>query len=447
MEEQWYVDRCTLRDLHREHANWSQGELAQAVGRSHSWVKKWLGRLGKAAPDDEQVLHGLSRVRKNKPIQLMPRVIERILEIRDTPPENLGRTPGPHTILYYLHRDEALRVMVEAQGGCLPRSTRTIWKVLKSHHRIYRSRKVEHEVLERPAPNEEWGIDFKDVSSVPPQPEGKQAHVIEILNVVDHGSSALVDTQVHGDYDAESALLAMVDILRTHGCPKRITLDRDPRWVGSSSGKDFPSAMLRFMMAVGIEPVVCPAHRPDKNPFVERYHRNLKYECLLRSCPQDIQTTNEVNQAYAYHYNYERPSQAITCQNQPPRVAFPYSLDLPRLPALVDPDAWVSKLHGRCYTRRINSNGQVQIGKQSYYINKKLSGRYVVLRIDGQKRHFVVEHKRQALKYLPIKGLFNQKMPFHDYLNVIREEARSEWRSWCYKNHWKHPGYDVGKQV
>jgi hypothetical protein len=118
---------------------------------------------------------------------------------------------------------------------------------------------------------------------------------------------------VHDEYNAESALLDVVDILRTHGCPKLITLDRDPRWVGSSSGKDFPSAMLHFMMAVGIEPLVCPAHRPDKNPFVERYHRNLKYECLLRSCPQDLHTTHEVNQAYAHHYNFERPNQAITC--------------------------------------------------------------------------------------------------------------------------------------
>ena len=324
--------------------------------------------------------------------------------------------------------------MVERQGSSLPRSTRTIWKVLKSHQRIGQLREVEHEVLERPAPNEVWGIDFKDVSSAPPQPEGKQAHVIEILNVVDHGSSALVDTQVHDEYTAESALLAVVDILRTHGCPKLITLDRDPRWVGSSSGKDFPSALLRFMMAVGIEPLVCPAHRPDKNPFVERYHRNLKYECLLRSCPQDLHTTVEVNQAYAHHYNFERPNQAITCHNQPPRIAFPDPLDLPKLPTHVDPDTWVSRQHGRCYKRHIDSNGRVQIGKQRYYINKKLSGRYVILRIDGSKRIFVVERNHQTVKQLPIKGLINQTMPFQDYLEIIRKEAISEWRTWCSKH-------------
>jgi len=28
-----------------EHADWSKQELAQAVGRSKSWVKKWLKRI------------------------------------------------------------------------------------------------------------------------------------------------------------------------------------------------------------------------------------------------------------------------------------------------------------------------------------------------------------------------------------------------------------------
>ncbi|MFZ6030627.1 MAG: helix-turn-helix domain-containing protein [Chloroflexota bacterium] len=62
MEEQWYVDRCTLRNLHQEHADWSQKELAQAVDRSLSWVKKWLRRIEKASLEDEHVLQGLSRV-------------------------------------------------------------------------------------------------------------------------------------------------------------------------------------------------------------------------------------------------------------------------------------------------------------------------------------------------------------------------------------------------
>ncbi len=50
-----------------------------------------------------------------------PRIIQRIVEIREHPPENLQRTPGPRAILNYLHRDQEL----QAQRLPLPRSTRT----------------------------------------------------------------------------------------------------------------------------------------------------------------------------------------------------------------------------------------------------------------------------------------------------------------------------------
>ena len=429
MEEQWYVDRCTLRTLRKAYPDWSQRELAQAVGRSRSWVKKWLRRMRGADPEDERILQSRSRARKHPPPKIKPAVIERILEIRDQPPENLKRTPGPKTILYYLHRDEHLK----AQGYRLPRSTRTIWQILDEHQRIYRPPVVDHETLERPNPGQEWGIDFKDVSSVAPEPGGKKKHVVEILNVIDHGSSVLVDTRPHGAYNAENAFLMLVEILGKHGCPQRLTMDRDPRWVGSWSGKDYPSALLRFLLCVGIEPNICPPQRPDKNPYVERYHRNLNNECLLLERPQDLQSTQEVNQDYAWHYNFERPSQALTCQNQPPKVAFPEAPPLPSLPEVVDPDDWLSKIHGRSYKRRINHNGCVQIGKQRYYIRKQLKGRYVILCVEAQKREFLVKLDQQTIKHLPIKGLHNHKLPFQEFVDLIRKEALSEWRSWRYR--------------
>jgi transposase len=99
MEEQWVVDRCTLRAVWLEHPEWSKRELAQAVGRSKSWVKKWLKRIRGSPLEDREVLNGYSRARKRPPAPVAPEVVERILEIRDHPPQKLGRTPGPLTIL------------------------------------------------------------------------------------------------------------------------------------------------------------------------------------------------------------------------------------------------------------------------------------------------------------------------------------------------------------
>jgi hypothetical protein len=99
MEEQWIVDRCKLREVWLDHPEWSKNQLAEAVGRSKAWVKKWLKRLRSCPLEDQQVLQSQSRARKRPPPAWPEIVVKQILAIRDDPPEKLGRTPGPRTIL------------------------------------------------------------------------------------------------------------------------------------------------------------------------------------------------------------------------------------------------------------------------------------------------------------------------------------------------------------
>jgi hypothetical protein len=115
MEAVYYAARGNLRRLLQLHPTWSRAQFAQATGMSLGWVSKWKKRLSHAPLDDEQVLHGLSRAPHHPPPRLDPQVVDRLLEIRDQPPEGLGRTPGPKAILYYLPRDESLR----ASGAAL----------------------------------------------------------------------------------------------------------------------------------------------------------------------------------------------------------------------------------------------------------------------------------------------------------------------------------------
>jgi hypothetical protein len=138
-----------------------------------------VSRLREAPPDDLQVLLSRSRAHHTPYPQVHPRIIQRIVEIREQPPENLQRTPGPRAILSYLHRDQELL----AQGMKPPRSTRTIWHVLRKLGYILDAAGRHRRPQERPDPMEEIQIDFKDASSVPPDPAGKQQHVVEICNL------------------------------------------------------------------------------------------------------------------------------------------------------------------------------------------------------------------------------------------------------------------------
>jgi hypothetical protein len=425
MEEQWYADRAHLRCLMNQHPNWTRRQFIEATGRSESWVKKWLKRLREADPDDETILHGLSRARHNPPKPVDPAVVERILEIREDPPDNLERIPGPKTILYYLHKeDEPLK----ASGVRLPTSTSTIWKILDQHGCIYRPPVREHEPLERPDPMTVWQFDFKDVSSVPADPDGKQQHVVECFNVVDAGTSVLLDALVRDDFRSDRAIWAITNTLQQYGVPKAVVFDRDPRFVGSWSGRDFPAPLVRFLMCLGIRVRICPPQRPDKNAYVERYHRNYNQECLQIHHPSTLGHAQEVTATFMRHYNFERPNQATACNNQPPRLAFPTLPKLPPLPRQIDPDGWLKAIDGRVYRRRVGHHGSIKLDNRYYYVKKALRGQYVNVKIDAKKRELIIEHRKRPIKHVPIKGLYHEILDFADYFELILKEAQVHWR-------------------
>ena len=165
-----------------------------------------------------------------------------------------------------------------------------------------------------------------------------------------------------------------------------------------------------------------------KNAFVERFHRSLGEECLDKHRPTDLGQVREVTAAYRQHYNEERPNQAITCGNRPPRVAFPQLPVRPAVPLWVDPDDWVLAVHGEHYARKVGPDGCVKLGGHRYYIQKDLAGKHVALEVDAPARELVVWHRKAAVKRLALKGLCQRLLAFDEYVDQLAEEARTEWR-------------------
>ena len=224
MEERYFADRVQLKHMLATQPQSTVREQQAATGRLRSWVQKWRKRLRAAPSDDEQVLHGHSRRRSRPPARVSELVVERILDIRDKPPDHLRRTPGPKAILYYLQRDEALQLLSWAR-----RNTSTIWRILRAHGRIATHVARSHEPLQRPPPLSSWQMDFKDVTSVKPDPsgDGKLQHVVETFNVVDVGTSMVVASSVNATFNAETVLEAAVEVLAANGVPHIVTFDRD----------------------------------------------------------------------------------------------------------------------------------------------------------------------------------------------------------------------------
>jgi hypothetical protein len=259
-EAELIAKRATLRWLVHQHPEWTHQDLADALKMSRSWIRKWLRRLRRADPTDVMALHSRSRARHTPPssIASQPAVVQRILQIRMEPPENLQRVPGPEAILYFVHRDPVLK----AAGVRLPRSQTTIWKILRQAGCIQQGHRRKPKPLELRQPGEEVQFDLKDGSQVPADPEGKRAHVVEIANFVDAGTSIWLHRQVGAQFDAEALFEVVAQFFCQHGLPAMLTFDNDPRFVGSPSGRDFPSALVRFHGSSGGDSQCDPAASP-----------------------------------------------------------------------------------------------------------------------------------------------------------------------------------------
>jgi hypothetical protein len=88
----------------------------------------------------------------------------------------------------------------------------------------------------------------------------------------------------------------------------------------------------------------------------------------------------------------------------------------------------LSSLEGQTFKRRVNASGSIKLDKHHYYVQNKLKGCYVALRIDPAERSLIVEYQQEIIKTIPLKGLAGHTLSLDDYITLIRKEAVSEWR-------------------
>jgi Transposase, Mutator family/Homeodomain-like domain len=85
MEVDWVCKRAHLRSLLQQHADWSLQQLADAVGRSKSTVRRWKRRFAEGDPGNGTVLFSRPRAPHHHPARIAEEVVEQIIEMRLSP--------------------------------------------------------------------------------------------------------------------------------------------------------------------------------------------------------------------------------------------------------------------------------------------------------------------------------------------------------------------------
>jgi hypothetical protein len=410
-ESQRIYDRMRLHNLQLAQPTWSPAQLAATIGRSERWARKWVRRFDAVESPTFSMYLSQSRAPKTRPRQTPEPVKDAICQLRETLSESYHRPAGARLIRHYLLRDPSL----QESALFIPTSSRTITNILRDRGYIQTPTRRERIPLELCAPMEEWEMDFCQIQL--------EDGWFEFFLVVDRGTSRVVHIEGCEGYRADTALLAVFRLLLLNGLPKRLRFDRDPRFVWSWSADGYPAPLIRLLVVLGVEPVICPPRRPDKKPYVERCVRTFKHEWLDRFSLNTMADVYEVLEAFPHYHNAQRIHMGRACQGRTPDEAFP---TLPQLPEVVNPNDWLKAQHGRVFRRRIRSNGTIQVDKHVYYVDHRLDKRSVLVHLDAHNRCLRVTLDGKLLpKALALKGLHDEPLAMQAYLKVLQEEAIS----------------------
>lgn len=413
-ESYWIYERMRLYELLEAHPEWSLRQYARTLQHDARWVRKWRRRIQEAAPVRVTTFFSQSRAPHHPPQRVSEAAKQVVVELRHELSERFHRKAGAKTIQYGFEQ----RQQKGQASIAIPRSGNTITRILHEAGEILPPAPVRHEPLVLPPPLEEWELDFGEIRV-------EYGYRFEFLVVIDRGTSRLMYLEGSEGYQAESVLLSLQRLFAQNGLPKRLRFDRDPRLWGSWTRDSYPSPWVRVLRAVGVEPVICPPHRPDLKPFVERCIGTLKHEWLARFSLDALGAAFDALDSFSPYYNDQRPHQGRACQNRTPREAFPNLPVLPTLPLEVDPDTWLQAEHGRLYRRRVNAAGTIQIDRHLYSIGSRWAHQPVLVQLDAHERCFRVFWEQTLVKQLPIAGLHGTPMSFDSFLQLAQREAHT----------------------
>jgi hypothetical protein len=123
--------------------------------------------------------------------------------------------------------------------------------------------------------------------------------------------------------------------------------------------------------------------------------------------------------------------------DRPPQQRLTQAPALLRLPEKVDPDAWLEHYDKQYYRRHVDSSGAIQLWKYTYYVGMAYTNQTVLVRLDAPQRLIHIEVGKMLVKSIPLKGLYGQVVDYQDFLGLMCDEARSEWKDYLWRQRLK----------
>jgi transposase InsO family protein len=333
-------------------------DVARRYGVARQTVHVWLRSY---AADGLRGLADRSSRPLSCPHQMAPEVEARIVEMRRAHPGW-----GPRTILYWLEHD-----------GVVPLPGRTsVERCLVRHGLVTpqprRRKRSDYKRWERSRAMELWQMDIVGGVKLANGSEAK------IVSGIDDHSRFVVCAGVVARAVARPVCDALEAAMAAHGVPEAVLTDNGKVFTARFGPGPGPVRFDRICTNNGIDHLLTAPRSPTTTGKVERWHKTLRRECLDGKVFASIVDAQAQLDAWVWHYNHERPHQAIG--RVPPIERF--RLAGPR-PGPAEVDEPEPDIAAPVTTRRVSSKGTISFAAAQYKAGAWLTGQEVEVLCDG----------------------------------------------------------------
>jgi hypothetical protein len=358
----------------------SVAEIAMELGRSPSWVYKWI-TYQRQHPWTH--FRSGSRAPHQRPTQTPALVEQRVLRLRDRLVQHT--VPG---LRFAGIGARSIQCEYDKRYGPPP-SLSTIQRILTRNHRISRSRPVRPAY--RPHPDAAYPNAVQATDIITRWIVGGE--VVQTFNTVDVYSNAATAT-THAHKSTDEAIQHLFSVWKTLGIPDLAQFDNE----GTFSGGHHPHVIgrvVRLCLYLGIQVLFIPLGEASYNWPVEIFNELWAKQFWNRhpfSRRRDIPRAQRTFLQW-YRNSYIAPRQADT----PARMqrGFPrHCLSAHWAEQLPDPlPLCAGQIH---VVRRVADTGYVNFLNEPIRVGKRYRGRYVWLTLDTAQQCLTIWYQVRA---------------------------------------------------
>jgi putative transposase len=369
----------------------SVAEICQIVGRSHDWFHTWWRRYRALGPNG---LLELTRANV-QPRRIAPDLERAILMIR----QGLTSQTHPGT-RYSLIGASAILAELQALQLRPQPSLRTIERVLERNGVTVPKLRLAPYLPNPtyPTPPADESNQLHQVDSVGPiyLKGSRQRYYILVGKDVYDGSVCL---KIYRSRKMDSILDFLGECWKGLGLPTQMQFDNAREVVGWGPAAPYLSRVLRLCLRFGVEPVLIPPARPQRNGSVENFNGWFQPRLFQR----------HYTQLSALKRELQRLQNTVNTQHVQRRLGgltpaqYRRRLKLKKLPSgYLIPIEPLPIAAGRItFIRQVTLNGNVHLLSQTFKVGKRLKREYVKVVLDTRHGHLTVYRQGRIFKRWP----------------------------------------------